>query len=410
MKMVKDYGKRLLAKGVHVSNNMFETNMNNNDLIIGTSGCGKTGGYIVPMLQHPTESMVVVDSKNNLVKKFSESLKAKGYQVHLIDFVNPKNSTCGYNPLQYVHRNSGGNPSDQDLKSLAYAIVPEMSTSDPYWSSAARRYLSLLLANVLIRLPKGQQNLQSVFRLHSYVCEYPQKAKDEMLHFIEEQPSGTNSSFANLVRQTFSLGAAEKTWACMTDFASTALSTYDSRELQYVFSRKKTLDFSMLGREKTVVFLNISDMDRAFDNIVNLFYLQLFRQLEEEASRNPDDRLRVPVRVVMDDFASGTVMDNFDKIISVIRSRDISVSIVIQSLSQLESLYGKGRAQTIINNCDHLLYMGGNDQDTLNFMATKVNKPASVVGQKPRDKMYLVTNGEPTELVDKVPPYSTLEA
>ena len=203
--------------------------------------------------------------------------------------------------------------------------------------------------------------------------------------------------------------SADRTWACVLDFAGTVLSTYDVEELQHVLSKKKTFDFSMLGREKTVVFLNTSDMDRTYDNLVNLFYLQLFQKLEAEAAKNPDGRLQMPVRILMDDFASSTVIEDFDKIISVIRSRDIYVSLIIQSLSQLDSLYGEGKARTIINNCDNLLFMGGNDLKTLEYMAHRMNKPVSKVGLKPKDKLILLTTGEKPVLVDKIPPYSTLE-
>ena len=413
MRNGKNYGSRLLAKGVEVSNNTFETNLNNNDLIFGTSGCGKTGGYLVPMLQKPTESMIVVDTKNNLVKMFSESLREKGYQVYLIDFVNPKNSTCGYNPLAYLGQNGKKGFSEKDLRSLAQAFVPEMDSKDPYWCSAARRYVTMLFGYVLNRLPKRQQNLKSVIQLHSSICGNAKAVKEELQHYFEELPADKdsgNSFFEGICKQTFGLMDAEKTWACVLDFAGTALSVYDVEEFQHVLSKKKTLDFSMLGREKTVVFLNTSDLDRAYDNLTNLFYIQMFQKLEAEAAKNPDGRLQVPVRFLMDDFASGTVMEDFDKIISVIRSRDISVSLIIQSLSQLESLYGEGKARTIINNCDHLLYMGGNDIDTLEYMAHRINKPANRVGLKPRDKMYLLTTGEPAALVDKIPPYSTLES
>ena len=412
MRNERNYGSRLLARGIRVSNNTFETNMNNNDLIFGTSGCGKTGGYIVPMLQDPAESMVVVDTKNNLVKMFSESLQKKGYNVHLIDFVNPKNSTCGYNPLAYLGQSTKKGFNVKDLRSLAQVFMPEMSSDDPYWSSAARKYITMLFCYVLVRLPKRQQNIKSVIQLHSNICGDAKAVKEELEHTFEELPadkSSRDSFFESICKQTFGLMSADRTWSCVLDFAGTALSVYDVEEFQYVFSKKKTFDFSMLGREKTVVFLNISDMDRAYDNLVNLFYMQLFQRLEAEAAKNPDGRLQVPVRIIMDDFASGTVIDDFDKIISVIRSREISVSLIIQSLSQLDSLYGEGKARTIINNCDHLLYMGGNDKDTLEFIAYRVNKPAAQIGLKPRDKMYLLTTGEPAALVDKIPPYSTLE-
>lgn len=412
MRSEKNYGSRLLAKGVEVSNNTFETNMNNNDLIFGISGCGKTGGYIAPMLQNPTESMVVVDTKNNLVKMFSESLQKKGYKIHLIDFVDPRGSTCGYNPLAYLGQNGRKGFSEKDLRSLAQAFVPELDSNEPYWSSAARKYIAMLFCYVLNRLPKKQQNLRSVIQLHSSICSDAKAVKEELEHYFEELPADKtpgDSFFEGICRQMFGLMNAERTWSCVLDFAGTALSIYDVEEFQHVLSKKKTFDFSMLGREKTVVFLNTSDMDRTYDNLVNLFYIQMFQKLEAEAAKSPDGRLQVPVRVIMDDFASGVVIEDFDKIISVIRSRDISVSLIIQSLSQLDSLYGVGKARTIINNCDHLLYMGGNDLDTLAYMACRVNKPAAKVGLKPRDKMYLLTTGEPAVLVDKIPPYSTLE-
>lgn len=407
----KNYGSRLLAKGIEVSNNTFETNMNNNDLIFGISGCGKTGGYIVPMLQNPTESMVVVDTKNNLVKMFSESLREKGYKVHLIDFVDPKRSTCGYNPLAYLGKNGRKGFSEKDLRSLAHAFVPELHGDDPYWCSAARRYITMLFSYVLNRLPKRQHNLKSAIQLHSSICSDAKAVREELEHVFEELPADRSPGeifFENICRQTFGLMDADRTWSCVLDFAGTALSVYDAEEFQYILSKKKTFDLSMLGREKTVVFLNTSDMDRTYDNLVNLFYIQMFQKLEVEAAKNQDGRLQVPVRVVLDDFASGVMIDDFDKIISVIRSRDISVSLIIQSLSQLDSLYGVGKARTIINCCDHLLFFGGNDISTLDYMAHRVNKPASRIGLMPRDKMYLLTTGEPAVLVDKIPPYSTL--
>lgn len=413
MRNGKNYGKRRLARGVEVSNNTFETNMNNNDLIFGISGSGKTGGYIAPMMQDPTESMVVVDTKNNLVKMFSESLRDKGYKVHLIDFVNPKRSTCGYNPLAYLGQNGRKGFSEKELRSLAQAIVPELDRNEPYWSSSARKYVTMLLCYVLNRLPKRQHNLQSVIQLHGSVCSDAKAVKEELERFFSELPADRNpeeSFFESVCKQTFGLIGSEKTWSCVLDFAGTALSVFDAAEFQYILCKKKTFDFSMLGKEKTVVFLNTSDMDRTYDSMVNLFYIQMFQRLEVEAAKNSDGRLQEPVRIIMDDFASGTVIEDFDKIISVIRSRDISVSLVIQSLSQLDSLYGVGKARTIINNCDHLLYMGGNDIETLAYMAHRVNKPASRVALKPRDKMYLLTTGEPALLVDKIPPYSTFES
>ncbi len=412
MKREKKYGSRMLAKGVIVSNNTFETGMNNNDLIFGPSGCGKTGGYVVPMLQNPSESLVVVDTKNNLSKMFTDSLQRKGYTVHLIDLVKPKNSTSGYNPLAYVRNDNGPGFDEKKLKSLAYNFVPEYDVSEPIWSASVRKYFALLFCYVLTRLPKGQQNLQSVIRLHSEVSQDPKRMRQFMERELEELSNAgkkRKSMLENLMGQVFSTVTAEKMWASIMDMVGTTLSSYDTSELQYVFSKRKTLDISGIGREKTVVFLNISDMDRSCDGILNLFYIQLFQELGAEAARNSDCRLTVPVRILMDDFASGAKIEAFDRIISVVRSRDIYVSLIVQSLSQLESLYGEGQAKTILNNCDHLLYMGGNDERTLQYVANRVNKSVFAVASKPRKMVYLMTSGEPARLVPKTPPYSTQE-
>lgn len=139
-----------------------------------------------------------------------------------------------------------------------------------------------------------------------------------------------------------------------------------------------------------------------------MFYTQALQLLCSEADKNHDGRLKVPVRIIMDDFASGTRIPNFDKVISVIRSRDISVSIILQSLTQLESLYSHAEALTIINNCDHLLFLGSNDVETAEYLSYRLCKMPETILSLSRDKAMLVTSGEKARIVDKVKPYSTI--
>jgi type IV secretory pathway TraG/TraD family ATPase VirD4 len=169
-----------------------------------------------------------------------------------------------------------------------------------------------------------------------------------------------------------------------------------------------------LGREKTVLFLNQSDTDHTFSRIVNLFITQTFRLLCNEADNEPDSRLQVPVRIILDDFATGAVIPDFDKLISVIRSRDIYVSIILQSISQLDSVYGSSHAgnavtKTIVNNCDTILFLGGQDEETEHFVAKKCLKTEDTIHTKPREKAYLMVAGKIGRLTDKIVPYSTLE-
>ena len=124
-----------------------------------------------------------------------------------------------------------------------------------------------------------------------------------------------------------------------------------------MFRMKEQVDMGAFLKGKTALFLSVSDSDRSQDALINLFYTQALQYLMTAADKQPDSRLPIPVRFILDDFSTNTVIPDFDKIIAVIRSREIYVSVVIQSLSQLEGLYGHAKSQTIINNCDHCLYL-----------------------------------------------------
>ena len=198
-------------------------------------------------------------------------------------------------------------------------------------------------------------------------------------------------------------------WASIMEFATRALENFEFREAKHIFGQENNFDIRKLGERKTVLFLNVSDTDRTFDNFVNIFYTQALQLLCDQANKNPDGRLKVPVRIIMDDFATSARIPDFDKIISVIRSRDISVSLILQSLTQLESMYEKATATTIINNCDHLLYLGTQDMDTAEFIGCRAFKTPEDILCMPRDRAYLMVNGEKARLVKKVKPYSTFE-
>ena len=169
-----------------------------------------------------------------------------------------------------------------------------------------------------------------------------------------------------------------------------------------MYRKPNRVDFRALGREKTAVFLTISDMDRSMDRLVNLFYTQAFQALCRSADRDyPGHALPVPVSVILDDFATNACIPDFDNIIAVIRSRGICVSIILQSISQLEAIYGQSRAMTIINNCDNLLYLGGQDVETARYISVKANKSADTILNMPLDEAWLFTRGRAPRKVEK---------
>ena len=169
-----------------------------------------------------------------------------------------------------------------------------------------------------------------------------------------------------------------------------------------LYKKPGRIDFASIGRRKTALFLTISDTDRSMDHLANMFFTQALQILCRSADKDyPDHMLPVPVRFYLDDFATNLYIPDFDKIISVIRSREISVSVILQSMTQLESLYGKPCARTIVNNCDRQLYMGGQDIDTAEYVSHRINRPMENILSIPLDDAILMVRGEKARISHK---------
>lgn len=396
------YGRRILAAGIEVSNDTRVSGCNNNDIICGTSGSGKTGGYVIPNIQNIDSSLVVSDTKGQLGRRFRAELAAKGYQVYTLDLVNPLNS-CGYNPMAYIRKYSDGSYREQDILSLARLLCPMRDQREPIWDLCAANYMAFLIAYCLETEPVEKRNLIRLGDLHR---QFSQTNGDiQFLEWISDHPG---SFAAKKYSEIMANRNADKMFSSIMGFVNIDLEPYSFKEARQIFANPDSFDIRKLGRRKTVLFLNVSDTDRTFDQLVNIFYAQTLQILCLEADVSDGGRLNVPVRIMMDDFASSAVIPNFDKIISVIRSRDIYVSLMIQSLSQLESMYTPAMSRTIVNNCDHILYLGGQDVDTANYIAVRALRTPESILSMPHDKAFLITSGEKARLVDKVIPYSTV--
>lgn len=395
---------RILAKGIEISNDTRITGLNNNDMIIGSSGSGKTGGYVIPNLQNISGSMVVSDTKGQLSRRFEKELRRKGYDVYTLDFVNPMKS-CGYNPLAEVRRYSDGSYREQDILTIANAIMPVLDPSEPFWEQAAAGFLTFLIAYCLEALPESEHNIISVCELYNASI-----APNGMLPFEMWTDKHPDSYSAKKINQIISSRKCEKMWSSILEFLNRALEPFLFKEAKGIFANSRTFSPTMLGKKKTVLFLNVSDTDSSADNLINIFYTQTLQCLCAQADENINGTLDVPVRIIMDDFAASARIPDFHKIISVIRSRDISVSLILQSMTQLEAMYTHAEALTIVNNCDHLLYLGCQDMETAEFIGCRAFKPADSVLCLPRDKAILIANGEKAAVVDKIKPYSTLDS
>lgn len=409
--MSMDY--RILAAGELRDNNTRRTGLNNNDLIIGPSGSGKTRYYMLPNFLQCNGSVVVTDTKGNLQHIVGPDLKARGYRVLSIDFADLSSSApgaCGYNPLDYIRFNKKtGRWSEQDIQTIATALVPIESRTDLFWDQSAQMYVACMIAYTMECLPPEERHLGSVvqlFRWMDYDRSKPHASFETDSKFgrlLTELGEQNPDSCAWRMYCSFKGNAtAEKMHESIRGILSAKLNPLVFDGAMGLYTDKNRVHFPDLGREKTALFLTVSDADRSQDRLINLFYMQAFQSLIYSADRDyPDCRLPVPVRFMLDDFATGTVIPDFDNLTSVIRSREISVSIIIQSLTQLEALYGEAKATTIVNNCDNCLYLGGQDTNTARKLADKIGRTANSILTMPLDSAYLFTRGQPAKLVSK---------
>lgn len=389
---------RILAQDKYINNNTHETGINNNDLIIGVSGAGKTRNYVIPNILHSNESMIVVDTKNSLCKTLSPYLKAQGYKIWNLNFAKMEQSPMGYNPMRMIHadKTSTYRHNTQDIEMLCQQLCPVESKSDPFWDYSARMYLATLIAYVMEALPENERHLGSVAKLQQIMNT---SAFEKLMG---EWESAHPESYAirkwHLFKDT---SKADKTHACTLMFVGQKLSDFSSNGIQKMFCNPSQVDFRYMSQHKTILFVNVSDSDRSNDKLLNLLYSQALHELCDCADATQNGRLRIPVRLIMDDFAANAVIPDFDKIISVVRSREIYISLILQSLTQLNSMYGKDRAMTIINNCDSCLYLGGQDVDTARYIGIKANKTTDTILTLPINSALLFIRGQKPQQVEK---------
>lgn len=388
---------RILAEGQMRSNNTRETGLCNNDVIIGPSGSGKTRSYVKPNILQCSGSMIITDTKGTLRHEVGGVLKRAGYKVINLDFTDCKNS-IGYNPLDHI----GYNPRTdtycgQDIMKMVACIVPVEDFNSPFWDKAARMYLEAIIAYVLECLPKEEHTMSSVGRLF---MEMGTPVFDRL--FMELGEINPNSFAVTRYRMQKGAAAADRMYSSIVGILAEKLSAIAFGAADEMFCNPRKIDIEELRTRKTAVFLTISDTDRSMDGLASLFYTQAFQVLcKGSGNMAPSENGELPVRMILDDFAANVVIPDFDRIISVIRSRDIYASIILQSLSQLEAMYGHARALTILNNCDNCLYLGGQDVETAQYISQKADRSIHGILNMPLSDAWLFTRGEEPRQVKK---------
>lgn len=388
---------RILAKDRLMNNDTWVTGLNNNDVIIGPSGAGKTRSYVIPNILQCNESMIIADAKGGVKKEVEDALLKKHYKIIDIDLMDLF-SSYGYNPFDFIrYDEKRGCYVEQDIMTVASCIVPVETIREPFWEMAARQYLECLIAYVMECLPENEHSLESVVKLF---LEMDTGKFNQLMKELQEL--NPNSFAVMRYRMYQSSTKADKMHASILGVLAEKISIFAFEGAKALSNNPNRINFVDLGKEKTAVFLNVSDTDRSMDRLANLFYTQALHTLCFSADKDyKDNRLKIPVRFFLDDFAANVYIPDVDKITSVIRSREIYVSIIIQSISQLESMYGQARAKTILNNCDNMLYLGGTDVGTAQYISKKANKSVNSILNMPFDNAWLFTRGTEPQSVQK---------
>lgn len=342
---------------------------NLNVLVIGGSGAGKTRFYAKPNLLQANCSMVVLDPKGENARATGNLLKAKGYDVKVLDLIDMDRSHC-YNPFVYLRND---NDVQRLVTNLFKSTTPKNSqSSDPFWDQSAQMLLSALIFYLLYEAPEEEQNFAMVMdMIRAGEVDEEENMPSALDNLFDELEQKDPSHIALKYYHSYHSGAA-KTLKSIQITLAARLEKFNLESLAKMTITDE-LDLPSIGEEKTALFAIIPDNDTSFNFLVSILYTQLFQQLFELADKKYGGSLPVHVHFLMDEFANVSLPDDFDKILSVMRSRGVSVSIILQNLAQLKALFEK-QWESIVGNCDSFVYLGGNEQATHKYVSELLGK------------------------------------
>ncbi len=364
---------------------------NNNTLILGTPGSGKTRYCVLPNLCEENErNIVLLDPKGELFDMTHCMMEQKGYKVKKLDFSQPDKSPVRYNPLAYVH-------DYNDILYIANTMVSsgkqQNSKADPFWDKASILLLSALLAYLKDYCSPRQQNMHYVAKMLAAESagEYP-NYRSPLENMFEEARQRDPGSFA--ARQyTLFRQAADRTMKSILISLSSDICAYLTPEMEKLLE-SDTLNIPSVGRRKTVLYVKVSDIDRSKDGIVNILFNQLFNELYREAdSHLSTHSLEVPVQFILDDLGTNLKIDRLDCILAGCRSRGIGCTVILQSIGQLRNHYGDAY-DAITNSCSAFVYLGGIDYGTNEYFSKLTNLPLSSLLEKNEKDCWVFVHGK----------------
>ena len=342
---------------------------NKNVLIVGGSGSGKTRFWLKPNLMQCHSSYVVTDPKGSIVVECGKMLLRNGYKIKILNTINFKKS-MRYNPFAYIK-------SEKDILKLVTTLIAntkgEGKSGDDFWVKAETLLYTALIGYIYFEAPENEQNFSTLIEFinASEVREDDEDFQNPVDLMFEALEKKDPQHFAVRQYKKYKL-AAGKTAKSILISCGARLAPFDIKELRELTAYDE-LELDTLGDKKAALFIIISDTDDTFNFLVSMAYTQLFNLLCDKADDVYGGRLPIHVRCLIDEAANIGQIPKLEKLMATIRSREISACLVLQAQSQLKALY-KDNADTIIGNCDSMIFLGGKEKTTLKDLSETLGK------------------------------------
>ena len=367
----KDYfSNKVFSQNVRMGLDGKKHRRNLNTVVIGGSGAGKTRFYAKPNIMQCNTSFVVLDPKGEIIRSVGHLLEDNGYVIKVIDLIDMSKS-LGYNPFHYIQ-------SDKDVLKLITNLIRNTtpkgsSPNDPFWEKSETALLEALMLYLYHYAPEDEQNFTMVMEMLNYAeVKEDEEDYESPLDELFKRLEMIDSNSLALKQYKIYKQAAGKTAKSILISVGVRLAAFNLEELASL-TKYDEMELEQIGERKTALFAIIPDNDSTFNFVVGMLYTQLFQMLYYQADYVHGGELPVPVHFLMDEFANVALPDEFDKLLSTMRSRQIFVSIILQNLAQIKALY-KDSWESILGNCDETYYLGGNEQSTHKYISELLGK------------------------------------
>lgn len=368
---------RMLSKNINMTMNTRQTKLNNNILLVGGSGSGKTRKFAKEILMNMSSSFIITDPKGEMLRSIGGLLEKHGYKIIVFNLLDEQSmkSSSKYNPFKYIK-------TETDVEKLIQNFIknttPKGSTSnDPFWELSLANYLQSLFYYVWLELPEDKRNFKSVLELH-------REARYETLPNGQRKKSIADKKFAALEKinpmhpavlaYNEIMHGADSTVKSILQTANSRLSPLKNQAILELLSNDEMnipevgAGVNFDGETKTAIFCVIPDNDKTYNFLVGMLYTQVFGQLYYVADRIYEGALPIDVTLLLDEFANVALPDDFTDLITTMRSRGLSAIIILQNLSQIKAMFEK-TWENVTGNCDITIYLGGNEQSTHKYMS-----------------------------------------